>query len=190
LLLMHVQTNQLSHFQHSAFSFHTFNFQHGSPFCGAAATEITGLTTGVNAVTSNGGNCLVKVAVPPPPSLHPHLLPHPPVLSLSPSEDVSTVLVQHCLVVQKLKDAIERRRLVYVQSAFTFGAPCIVRTPLVFPILNPLWACGVNVTGTFTCPAGDYPPPQPPPPLFILLRDSEARRSSRLRLWLLPTDLS
>jgi len=42
------------------------------------------------------------------------------------------------------------------QTPFLFGSPCQLTDPylLTLPTVDPLWTCGLRVTGNFSCPAG------------------------------------
>ncbi|EIE26109.1 hypothetical protein COCSUDRAFT_40265 [Coccomyxa subellipsoidea C-169] len=42
----------------------------------------------------------------------------------------------------------------FVTTPFLFGSPCQQTDYVDVPTIDPLWSCGLRVTGNFTCPAG------------------------------------
>jgi hypothetical protein len=44
--------------------------------------------------------------------------------------------------------------VVHAQTPFLFGSPCQQTVNNFVPTIEPLWNCGLRVTGDFTCPAG------------------------------------
>ena len=42
----------------------------------------------------------------------------------------------------------------HAQTPFLYGSPCQQTYLLSLPTIDPLWTCGLRVSGNFTCPAG------------------------------------